>query len=69
MSNAPPAAGAIAQIVQIALSNDPERTDDCQHATLSAVDLVDALTVACLFSIAPAGEVEIPREHVKWSLV
>lgn len=55
--------------MKVNLCDDPKRADRLQRAALGAINLVDALMVACLLSIAPAREIEIPPEHVKWSLV
>jgi hypothetical protein len=60
----PRALGIVADVVKITLGDDPKRADRRQRAALGAVDLVDALTVVYLLSIAPARKVEIPREHV-----
>jgi hypothetical protein len=59
-------AGIGAQIVQVALGHDPKRADRPEHATLSAVDLVDVLPLAYRSPLPSAWQVEILREHVTW---
>jgi hypothetical protein len=60
----PRALRVVAEIVKIAFGNDAERSDGRQRATLGAVDLVDAITVAHLLSVRCARKVKNPPEHV-----
>ena len=60
----PRALGVVADVVKIASGDHPKYADRRQATALGAVDLVDAVTVAYLFSITSTRKLEIPREHV-----
>jgi hypothetical protein len=67
MSDAPTSvADIVAQFVEAALRHNPKRADRPEHATLSAVDLVDVLPLAYGSPLPSARQVEILREHVTW---
>jgi hypothetical protein len=57
-------AGVLAAIVEIALGHDAEGTDGGEYAALSTVDLIHAIPFSNWPPLAPAGQVEILREHM-----
>jgi hypothetical protein len=65
MSSAPTrTVGIVAQVVQIAFGDDPERADGRQHAALGAVDLVDTVALPNGPALTPTRQVEVSRKHV-----
>jgi hypothetical protein len=67
MSSAPTRTiGIVAQVVHIGLGHNSKGADGSQHATLGAVDLVDAVALPCGPALTPTRQVEVSREHLAW---
>jgi hypothetical protein len=65
MSSAPTrTVGIVAQIMKIALGDDPKCADGPQHAALSAIDLVNTVALPNGLALTPTRQVEVSREHV-----
>ena len=54
----------VADVVKIALGDDPKRADRRQRAALGAVDLVHTVALPNRSALASTWEVEILREYV-----
>jgi hypothetical protein len=65
MANTTPRiARLVAQVVEVALGNNPKRPDGPEHPGLGAVDLANAVTLSDRATFGPTRQVEIPGERV-----